>query len=348
MTIRDDTLFRDVVEFAPDAIVLSNADGIITLVNARAEELFGGPRTELVGEDMEGLIAGEFRHAYAEHRQQYAGPPFRRPVEEKLRVRGRRRNGTEFPAEIKMNQMEMMDGAVTIHVIRIVGDPAANGWSHAEIRELTNFKAALDEHAILAVTDREGFITYANDKFCRISKYTREELLGQNHRILNSGLHPKEFFQEMWDAISGGRVWKGEIRNRAKDGSYYWVQATIVPFIGEDGKPEQYVAIRAEITDRKRAEEERERLIAELQHALAEVKTLSGLLPICSVCKKVRDDRGYWHQIEEFVSTRTKAQFSHGSCPGCTAKMYEKAGIAVPQHILQAAEEEGKGCPSGG
>jgi PAS domain S-box-containing protein len=139
-------------------------------------------------------------------------------------------------------------------MLRITEREQINQKLETSLKQVQAFRVALDEHAIVALTDRRGVITNVNDKFCAISKYSREELIGKDHRIINSGYHTREYFTGMWRTIRQGKIWKGEIKNRAKDGTFYWVDMSIIPTLNEAGKPYQYIAVCTDITELKIAE----------------------------------------------------------------------------------------------
>ena len=137
---------------------------------------------------------------------------------------------------------------------------------NAALTDLAYQKFALDQHAIVSTTNLAGDIIYANDKFCEISGYSRAELLSKNHRLIKSGVHSPKFFADMWAQISAGKVWHGEICNRNKSGELYWVDATIVPLADDTGKPTMFIAIRTDITERKRMEGSVKAAEARLRH----------------------------------------------------------------------------------
>jgi PAS domain S-box-containing protein len=234
-------------------VAITDPQGKITYVNDKFCAISRYAREELLGRDHRLINSGyhskEFIHnlwTTISHGKVWKGE-----------IKNRAKDGTFYWVDTTIVPFLNKDAKPRQYVaIRadITERKQAEELLKASFKEVEDLKAALDEHAIVAITDPQGKITYVNDKFCAISKYAREELLGQDHRLINSGYHSKEFIRNLWATIMRGRVWKGEIKNRAKDGSFYWVDTTIVPFLNKDDKPRQYVAIRADITERKQAE----------------------------------------------------------------------------------------------
>jgi len=184
------------------------------------------------------------------------------------------------------------------------------------------YKKALDEHAIIAETNPAGAIVAVNSQFERLSGYSSDELLGQNHRILNSGHHSPAFFAELWRTIASGKVWQGEIKNRRKDGSMYWVKTTIVPFFDDRGRIQRYVSLRTDITAQKTAEhaaiKAREKLaeyasILKLEQEALNRKNIALLELIQSFDdEKVQMKAQFRSQVEQILSpivTQMKAHF---------------------------------------
>ncbi len=197
---------------------------------------------------------------------------------------------------------------------------------------LRQFSRAVEQSPCsIVITDTKGGIEYVNPKFTEVTGYSAAEVYGENPRVLKSGVNPPEFYLELWRTLEDGREWRGEFHNRKKNGDYFWEMASLSPIRNAEGKVTHYLAIKEDITQRKEIEVEREHLIVELQEAIAKVKTLSGLLPICASCKKIRDDGGYWNTVELYVEQHSAATFTHGLCPECAHRLYPEVFEEEPE-----------------
>jgi PAS domain S-box-containing protein len=199
-----------------------------------------------------------------------------------------------------------------------------------EDRLLQLSRAVEQSPASIVITDPAGNIEYVNPRFVEVTGYTLAEILGKNPRVLKSDDRSSEAYRELWQTITAGKEWHGEFHNKKKNGELYWESASISPIRDLAGRTTHYVGVKEDITVRKQIEAERDQLIQDLQQALASVKSLSGLLPICAGCKKIRDDQGYWSQVESYVQAHSEATCTHGLCPDCIKKYYPDLGEAGP------------------
>jgi PAS domain S-box-containing protein len=283
-------------------VAITDPQGKITYVNDKFCAISKYSRQELLGQDHRIINSGYHPKEFIRSLWKTIGAGHTWKGE----IKNKAKDGSYYWVDTTIVPY-LGEGGKPVQYIAIRADitdrKIADEKNERVLRELNDVKAAIDEHAIVAITDAKGKITYVNDKFCAISKYSREELLGQDHRIINSGYHPKQFIRSIWQTIGAGRVWKGEIKNKAKDGSYYWVDTTIVPYLGDDGKPLQYIAIRADITDRKRADEQTDQALRELsdvksaldEHAIVAITDAKGKITyvndkFCAISQYSREE----------------------------------------------------------
>ncbi len=278
--------YADLYDFAPVGYFTLERSGLITRTNLAGARLLGFERGRRARRRFGSFVVPAQLPTFDAFLQEVFAAKHQQTCEVVLSGKGK------TPLTVLLEATLSVDGReCRVVAVDITARQHAEEQLKASFKEFGDLKAALDQHAIVAVTDPKGKITYVNDKFCAISKYSRAELLGQDHRLINSGFHPKEFIRELWATISRGQVWRGEMKNRAKDGSFYWVDTTIVPFLNEAGQPHHHIAIRADITERKRAEqtlaasrEQLRALLARLQRAQEEERT--------RVAREIHDELG--------------------------------------------------------
>jgi PAS domain S-box-containing protein len=260
--------YRRLFEAAKDGILILDVDtGRINDVNPFLFKLLGFSRSEMVGKTVGELSPFKDIESNKVMLERLQKNGYVRYEDLPLETR----DGRHIAVEFVSNVYQAGDrNVIQCNVRDITERKRSEEQLRASFKEIGDLKSALDEHDIVATTDPQGKITYVNDKFCAISQYSREELLGQDHHMISSGYHSKEFIRDLWSTIKHGKVWHGELRNQAKDGSYYWEDSTIVPFLNKQGEPRQYVAIRTDITKRKAAEEQIRQLNVELEQRVVE------------------------------------------------------------------------------
>jgi len=243
--------YRALMDGAGDAIVLTNRQGNIQEVNIKAQQLFGYSRETFCQMHWSDVFPPERLSEMQEAFQAIAN----QDIDQLLDIECESETGDLVPVDVSTSVITIEGETLIQGIFReITARKQAELERQELIAELSTFKEALDQSALVAITDAQGIITYVNDQFCSLSGYSQQELIGKTHRVINSGHHDAAFFQDLWGTISQGEIWNGEICNRAKNGQLYWVSSTIVPFINGQGKAFQYLTIRFDITARKLAE----------------------------------------------------------------------------------------------
>jgi PAS domain S-box-containing protein len=313
-----DTQFRSVLEAAPDAMLVCNRHGEIILTNAQVEAVFGYRRDELHKRSLNILLPERFRSLHVQHLERFFSRPQMRPMGTGLRLSGLRKDGAEVPVEISLSPLQTDEGLQALAAIR---DVTERRRAEADVRKSEARYRLLFENSMdgVLLTSPDGRVLDANPSACSIFGRTREQITAAGREGLMDASDP-HLARLIEERKRTGKA-HGELRARRPDGSLFPLEISSAVFADAAGNEFTCIILR-DISSRKRVEAERERLISELQDALAQVKALSGLLPICSSCKRIRDESGEWNSVEKYIRERSTASFTHGICPECARRLY--------------------------
>jgi PAS domain S-box-containing protein len=263
------TFLNSLLEFSTEAIICLNEAQEITLFNRGAEEIFGYSNEEVIGQPLHILLPDQFHKAHVNHVAEFISSSDQtRLMHQRRTISGRRRNGELFPAQASISKHKSEQGLILTVILRDLTEP-----SQFEERLLKLSVVVEQTPASVVVTDTRGRIEYVNPAFERVTGYSMEEVTGKTPSILKSGTTPAELYQSMWQTITKGEVWSGEICNRKKNGELFWELGTVSPIRNKDGAITNYISIKEDITERKKSEEELNRYRQHLEE-LVEARTL--------------------------------------------------------------------------
>jgi len=318
---------RLVIDTALDAVIGMDADGRITEWNPPAEAIFGWPHDEAIGRLLsEMIVPPQHRDAHTQGLRRFLATGEGPVLNKRIEITACRRDGHEFPVELAISPVRSGDTVTFSAFVRDITGPKQTA---AALRESERRYRNIVDHAgdIIYRADAEGRFTYCNPTAVRLLRYAETELIGRryldllrsDHRVAAEQFYGRQFLRKTPNTYY-------EFPVLAKDGSELWIGQS-VQIILKDGCADGFQAVARDITERKRAEMELQKANAELRQTLQEVKVLRGFIPICMSCKKIRDDGGYWQQIESYIQKHSEALFSHGICQDCMKKLYPEFSV---------------------
>ncbi len=280
---------RSIIDSAFDALIQINAKGEVISWNKKAEDTFGWLKQDVINRKIDDfLIPSRYRDDHGSGLRHFLSTGHGAVLNRVVEYEAVHRDGHEVPIELAVTPIKTQNGYEFNAFIRDITERKNYEKKQAELlQEIQYQRDALDQHAIMSITDVKGVITYANRKFTEISQYSNAELVGKKHNVIKSEYHPDYFFKDLWRTIANGKVWQGEIQNKTKNGSPYWVDTTIFPVLDEQGKPKQYISIRTDITKIKELERKQQFLATNALLRADIYKAFQTPLPIAERFQKV-------------------------------------------------------------